>query len=132
MGINKNKIWPPAPGKSKAKQGKISTDSLLKKFNIMSVNHLNAQSKLLEVWKSLNVNNYPLTIPLQSNQHEGAIKRADNKERPKDIGRSTNTKKTCISDAISLWNSCTKEITTCKSLYKVKKEIKLYVQSLPI
>ena len=33
---------------------KVSTESLLKKFNIMSVNQLNAQAKLLEVWKSLN------------------------------------------------------------------------------
>ena len=83
---------------------KVSTESLLKKFNIMSVNQLNAQAKLLEVWKALNVPKYPLKIKKQSQQHVGVSTRADIKERPCDVGRSTNTKKTCISDAIRLWN----------------------------
>ena len=78
--------------------------SLLKKFSILSVNQLNAQAKLLEVWKALNIPSYPLKIAQQSQQHTGVTTRADIKERPKDIGRSTNTKKPCISDAIRLWN----------------------------
>ena len=70
----------------------------------MSVNQLNAQAKLLEVWKALNVPKYPLKIRKQSQQHKRVSTRADIKERPCDVERSANTKKTCISDAIRLWN----------------------------
>ena len=39
---------------------RVSTAYLLEKFNMLSVNQINAQSKLLEVWKALNVPKYPL------------------------------------------------------------------------
>ena len=42
----------------------ISIKSMLTKFNMQSVNQLNCQIKLLEVWKALNVENYPLKIPV--------------------------------------------------------------------
>ena len=41
---------------------RVSTASLLQKFNMLSVNQLNAQVKLLEIWKALNVKEYPLKI----------------------------------------------------------------------
>ena len=37
----------------------ISTKSLLDEFGMMAVNQINAQIKLLEIWKSLNVLNSP-------------------------------------------------------------------------
>ena len=46
----------------------ISTASLLDKFGILSVNQFNAQIKLLEIWKSLNVEKYPLTIKVQNTE----------------------------------------------------------------
>ena len=39
---------------------KISTKSLLSKFNLLSVNQMNAQIKLTEIWKSVYVNNYSI------------------------------------------------------------------------
>ena len=72
---------------------KISTVSLLKKFNILSVNQLNAQAKLLEMWKALNVPNYPLKIKKQSQNPSGVNTRADSRERPCEIGRTTTSKK---------------------------------------
>ena len=44
---------------------KVSIKSLLDKFNTISVNQLNAQIKLLEIWKSLNIVGYPLVIRQQ-------------------------------------------------------------------
>ena len=38
---------------------------LLEKFNAMSTNQLNAQIKLLEIWKALNIKDYPLKITQQ-------------------------------------------------------------------
>ena len=39
---------------------KISTKFMLSKFNLLSVNQMNAQIKLTEIWKSVNVKNYPI------------------------------------------------------------------------
>ena len=111
---------------------KVSTESLLKKFKMLSINQLNAKAKLLEVWKALTVNNYPLSIKKQSGNHSGASTRADTKERPCDIGKSTLTKKTCISDAIRTWNLAPEEIKQCSTVYQAKKEIRKFVSSLPI
>ena len=111
---------------------KVSTVSLLKKFNMTAVNQLNAQAKLLEVWKALNVPKYPLTIKLQSENHDGVSTRADRKEKPCEIGRSSLTKKTCISDAIRLWNLAPLCIKQSKTILEAKREIKKYAKSLPI
>ncbi len=35
---------------------------MLKKFDLMSVNQINAKIKLLEIWKSLNLKNYPFQV----------------------------------------------------------------------
>ena len=41
---------------------KISTMSLLAKANMLSVNQINAQVKILEVWKAMHDPNHPLKI----------------------------------------------------------------------
>ena len=41
---------------------KISTSSLLTKFNMMSVNQINAQIKLSEMWKAVNVEDHPFNL----------------------------------------------------------------------
>ena len=40
----------------------ISTQSLLEKFNIPSVNQLAAEIKLTEAWKIMNVPDYPISL----------------------------------------------------------------------
>ena len=39
---------------------KVSIKSMLKKLNMLSVNQINAQIKLIEMWKSTNIPNYPI------------------------------------------------------------------------
>ena len=111
---------------------KVPTASLLEKFNILAVNQINAQAKLLEVWKALNVPKYPLKIKQQSENHEGALTRADTNKRPCDIGKSTITKKTCVSDAIRLWNLAPDSIKQSKTVYLAKKDFKKFVKNLPV
>ena len=41
---------------------KISSKSMLKKFNLISINQLADQIKLTETWKILNLENYPVEI----------------------------------------------------------------------
>ena len=64
---------------------KISTEYLLSKFGIMSVNQQNAQIKLLEIWKALNIEDYPLEIRQQAIPTTGMTTRASGKGRPIEI-----------------------------------------------
>ena len=111
---------------------KVSISSMLEKFNMQSINQLNASVKLLEVWKALNVDDYPLIIKRQVNNDEGMSTRADQAGRPIEIGKSALTQKTCVSDAIYLWNRAPKDVTESKTIYQAKKEIKSFVKTLPI
>ena len=58
--------------------------------------------------------------------------RADIKERPREIGMCNVTKNTYISDAVRLWNKAPEKITTSMSVYQAKREIRLFVNLLPI
>ena len=40
----------------------VSVTSMLNKFNLLSVNQLAAQIKLTEVWKSVNVKDYAISL----------------------------------------------------------------------
>ena len=61
---------------------------MLEKFNMQSINQLNASVKLLEMWKALNVDNYPLSIKRQEINAEGVSTRADQAGRPIEIGKN--------------------------------------------
>ena len=111
---------------------KISTESLLKKFNTHSVKLLNAQVKLLEVWKSQNLDNYPLEIKKQEVSESLVTTRAASNGRLVEIGRSAKTQNSSVSDAIRIWNSAPDSVTKSKTLYQVKNAIKAYIVSLPL
>ena len=52
--------------------------------------------------------------------------------RPKEIGKTLLVQKTCVSDAIHLWNSAPSSITNSITLSQAKTEIKKYVKLMPI
>ena len=110
----------------------VSIESMLLKFKLDSVNQLNARIKLLEIWKSKNIVGYPLQIKQQSAYKQHVTTRADNKERPIEIGKTSLTQRTCISDAIRLWNKAPESVTSCRTEYQAKKRIKGFVKTLPI
>ena len=111
---------------------KVSISSMLDKFNMQSVNQLNAGVKLLEVWKALTVDDYPLIIKRQENNTEGMSTRADLSGRPIEIGKTALTQRTSVSDSIHLWNRAPNNVKDSKTLYQAKKEIKVFVKLLPI
>ena len=47
-------------------------------------------------------------------------------------GFSNLAKDSFLSDAIRLWNKAPDAITKCSLIYSVKKEIKVFVKTLPI
>ena len=111
---------------------KVSTKSLLEKCGFLSINQLNAQVKLMEIWKAKNVDNYLLKIKQQESTSETVTTRAAARGRPCEIGRSKQTQNSCISDAIRIWNIAPDIVKNCKSLYSAKVETKKYVKTLPI
>ena len=110
----------------------VSISLLLKKFEMLSVNQLNAQMKLVEIWKAFNVIDYLLKIKQQSSDISRTSTRADSMKKPIEIGKSNLVQKTCVSDAIRLWNMAPLPITNCTSLNQAKSEIKKFVRLLPI
>ena len=110
----------------------ISISSLQIKCNMLSVNQLNASIKLLEIWKALNVEDYPLKVERHKSTESRVSTRADINERPIPVGKSNLTQKTCVSDAIHVWNLAPNTFTDCTSLTNTKTEIKKFVKTLPI
>ena len=86
----------------------------------------------LEVWKAINVEDYPLKIHQQSAPPSGMATRATLKGIPIEIFKSNTTKNTSTSDAIRIWNLAPENVTEAKTLYQVKKTIKEYVKRLPL
>ena len=68
---------------------------LLGAVNRLSINHLNAKIKLVEIWKALNVEGYPLKINRQVLRNDATNTRACDRGRPIEIGISTLTSNTC-------------------------------------
>ena len=94
----------------------------------MSVNQMNCQVKLMEVWKAINLEGYPLKIAQQSVPEVGTSTRAAHKGKPINIGKSTATRNSCVSDSIRIWNLAPRNITESKTAYLAKKSNKRVCQ----
>ena len=111
---------------------RISTVSMLEKFGILSVNQLNAQVKLLEMWKSQNIADYPLKVEKQEIKENKRTTRASAQGKLIEIGRSTTTKSSSTSDAIRIWNMAPKDIIDSLTVSQAKERIKAYAKTLPV
>ena len=111
-----------------------STSVLLSKSGLLSINQLAASIKLLEVWKSENVPNYP--IQLEPNNASECP--SDRNLRPSTIRKwnqdvTFSAAKECFSrNAAKLWNCAPNNITTAKNVHTAKTAIKNYCKLLPI
>ena len=99
---------------------------------MLSANQINAQIKIQEIWKSLNINNHPLKVDRQTINQQGTTARAGTSERLIESGKSGLSQKTCINDAIKIWNQLPSDVTDCKTLSQLKNVTKTYVKTLPI
>ena len=113
---------------------KQTTSSLLKRINMISVNQINAQIKITEIWKAVNNDECPLKITKMMDVKPERRLRSKNEIENNllESGLTENSKKTFINDGIRLWNRCPSAIKQSKSLFTVKKEIKKFVVTLPI
>ena len=113
---------------------KISVKSLLEKYGLLSVNQVAAQIKLIEVWKSINVQGHPLKMNPYS-EHNSDLRQAL-RERPNRV--YNDTAKFVVSqnsfhvDAAKIWNRAPKAVTAAKTINELKKATMTFVKTLPI
>ena len=111
---------------------KISTKSIMANLNMLSVNQVNAQVKLTEIWKSINIENYPIQSQKVNYNMEARATRASNRGDLMIEASTLKSQATFLNDAFKIWNEAPTIIKTSKSLSIAKKEIRKYVTTLPI
>ena len=111
----------------------ITTSSLLEKFNLPSVNQLAAEIKIMETWKILNVENYPIVLwqnepNRQTNDRE--VRTTTIREWKEDsISKIGNC---CfVIDAARLWNQLPSNIKVSTTINQAKNLTKNYCKQLP-
>ena len=62
----------------------------------------------------------------------GTNTRASSNGRLIESGKSCISQKTCVNDAIKLWNQLPDEVTSSKSLSQLKIQTKKFVKTLPL
>ena len=113
---------------------KVSIKSMLAKFNLLSVNQLAAQIKLLEVWKSINVEGNPTEMePYHPNRTESNLSLRQKPNRVfNDSAKFLVSGMSFNVDAARLWNRAPLNVKQAESLYMAKKHILMHVKSFPI
>ena len=111
---------------------RINNHKIYKEVNILSVNQLNAQTKLLEVWKASQDPKYPTQWERRSEIQKRSGLKSSNKPDLITNGTSRTQTNTFYNDAANLWNAAPKKIKECNTVFTVKKQIKLHVKTLPL
>ena len=111
---------------------KINTKSIASKLNMLSVNQINAQVKLTEMWKATNVSYYPIPLDKKAFNDDSRLTRSITRGDIVLQGRSELCNSSFMFDASKIWNNAPSSIKECNSIYKAKKEIKKFVSLLPL
>ena len=111
----------------------ITTQSLLYKFNLPSVNQLSAEIKIIEAWKIMNIQDYPIKLwPNEPNRSTNGREVRSTSIREWKEDSTTKIGKTCfVIDTARLWNQSPAEIKMASTLNQAKTAIKKYCKSLP-
>ena len=94
---------------------KIPTEKILSDLKILSVNQLNAQCKLQEIWKSQNNKKYPIVWE-KDHKRVDPRTRSLQKDSLQVIGKGLKLQSTFYSDAAKLWNSAPEAIKKFKNI----------------
>ena len=100
---------------------------MLDKLGWLSLNQISCEVRLIEVWKSLNLENYCL-----NNLFEKVNSRNENRIQLKALFKSRLRENSFHYPSVRLWNSAPQTITHSKSELQARKAIRDYVKLLPI
>ena len=110
----------------------IRSADLLNKYGLLSVNQLASQIKLVEAWKAVNLEDYPIqpeNNQLQRNANGRAVRKSTVKLW-KDDTKCATAKESFLRDAAELWNNAPLSVKNTKSLYSAKNEIVKFCKSI--
>ena len=112
---------------------RVSVGSMLEKFQLLSVNQLAAEIKIIEVWKSIHVKGCPISMePYNPN----ICSTQNLREKPNrifyDTSRLMVSRNSFNIDAARLWNLTPTEIRQAETLTEAKKLIKKFVKTFPV
>ena len=103
---------------------RLTKKFILKNFKMLSVNQVNAQVKLLEMWKANNVDKFPIKVTKQSTAENARVTRGDTSERLLESGMSELVRNSCIGDATKLWNKASIAVKAATTIFSAKKKSK--------
>ena len=104
---------------------------LAKNLNVLSVNQLNAQINITEMWEAINDPKYPLKFKNSNTNDSAMISRSKIEGKLLIKHDSDNLKSTFKNNGIKVWNSAPDNVKNCKSLFTAKKLIRAFAISLP-
>jgi hypothetical protein len=113
---------------------KVSTKSMLEKYDLLSVNQLAATIKLTEVWKIENQENYPLKLdPYKLHTYRAHQVLRDKPNRVfNDSCRLKGSESSFHIDAARVWNAAPNTVQKAITLSIAKSEIKKFCKTLPV
>ena len=111
---------------------KISNKSMLEKHKMLSVNQLNAQIKITEIWNAYKDEDHPFKIIKTIVKNEERVTRAMTDGSLKCNAVANVTKNTFINDSKKAWNKSPLDIKNASSLQSAKVAIKKFVKMLPV
>ena len=99
---------------------------------MLSVNQINAQIKLTEMWKSQMIENYPIKIDnleaTEGQRQTRSVSRGDLVTN----GHSQTNQSTFRNDAAKIWNLAPMDIKISTTINMAKSNIKKFVKLLPL
>ena len=107
----------------------ITSESLLKKYMLPSVNQLSAEIKMVEAWKIMNIPDYPLTFE-QNSPNKVQTERPTSIKQWKDSANLKIAQESFTIDAARLWNLAPTDIKQAESLQKAKTNIKKWCSQI--
>ena len=110
----------------------ISIESLLNSCNMLSINQMMIKVKLLETWKTMNLDEYAIKLKKREISTESVTTRGTSNSFFLNSGCSTIGKNSFINDAAKLWNSVPISIKNCNTIYSAIKAIRTFLEVLPI
>ena len=105
---------------------------MLVKFNTHSVNQLNAQIKLNELWNANNDEDHPFKLQKVVIAPEAQASRSQSSDLIPMLDRSNISRGTFINDGIKAWNLAPANVKLSSSYAEAKNNIRKYEKTLPI
>ena len=105
---------------------------MLDKVGWLSINQMSSEVRLIEVWKSLNLNNYSLKNLFEKVNNTHHNTRASIKIRLKSGLKSRLRENSFHYPSVKLWNLAPSTICNAQTESQARKAIREFVKSLPV